>query len=490
MWLIEKIKRGQRRDKDGNGTHVSIFRLFFLAVASTTISCLIFSDLWRKKMDECNQSSTLWSPKTNDEDASSEQNSIILPKSEISTQLLPMRRLPTLEELTSIPANFSCPEGYFIFENIVLPQSVTHANYKIPKVIHMTAKSRCVSDALNKHLSKWKLSDHSVYLHDDAAVHKLFDYIIDDRYGYELVQGLSLMMTCISSGATMSDVWRYAVVYHFGGIYTDIDNGPRQNYNTELISPETDSFFFVETIGTMSQYYFASSPHHPVMLHFLANAKTYLYRSNANVMINNPAVNTGPGAVKRGMIQFMRALDPNTTTNGYLEQGIYHGALGSELESELPWLSLQNSHDESNTNISSAGDGGLNMDKSGYHNEYPPVSEFSNRTVTVHGSKKSSKYFINRSALGARNKNEAWEKMNMTHYAFNRREHTGKNKITCQQHASRMMVLRATNTSFYYNKSRIADLFPRYEYEYNRSYYVDLNTNDAIIPWKTVTTRQ
>lgn len=379
--------------------------------------------------------------------------------------------LPTLEELTSIPQNYSCPKGYVVFNNTVLPESITHANRKIPKVVHVTAKSRCVTPTLKEHISRWILKDHSLYFHDDSAAHKLLEYTVHDLNGLELVQNMSKLLTCISNGATLSDLWRYTVLYHFGGIYTDIDNGPGKNYTTDLISPEADSFFFVESLGTMSQYYFASSHHHPMLLHFLKDARRAVYHSDNNVMINNPAKMTGPGAVKRGMIEFMRALDPNTTTNGYLEEGIYVGALGAELESQLPWLHFRANHSDQDD------------DERRDRNDYASISELTNRTVTVFGNKKLADGYINRKSLRARQKKQAWDKMNMTHYSGLTKRFPRNHKISCEQHVSRIDILSATNTSFYYNKSRLAEITPNYEFNHTDHYYYDANTNEKVIPW-------
>jgi len=370
------------------------------------------------------------------------------------------RRLPTLEELTSIPATYDCPEGYEEFENIVLPESITHADRKIPKVVHITAKTCCVSQTVKDHIWKWKFPDHSLYLHDDAAVFKLMDYVINDQFGNELVQGFSKSVLCVSSGATLSDLWRYTMLYHYGGIYTDMDNSPGADYDWELIQPDTDSFFVVEGLGIMSQFYMASSKHHPVVLQFLRSACKDLY-STANVMINNPAFLTGPGAVKRGFVQFLKATNSNSTSGGYEPEGIYHGGLGAELESELPWYTTKPMVDD---------------------DEYPAAHRFTNRTVTIIGVKTKSQQYILRSGLAGKRKH--FNAMNMTNYHDNSRQHVSTNRISCAQHASRMATLTATtNTSlFYYNKSLIADLVPRYEFRPTEGYYYDRNTNESVIP--------
>ena len=392
-----------------------------------------------------------------------------------STTIATRKRLPTLEELTSITGNYDCPKGYKVFQNIILPRNVTHANRKIPKVIHVTAKSRCVTSKIKKHILEWKFPDHSLYFHDDAAVFKLLDYSTNDRYGNEVVQNLTKAAMCITSGATLSDIWRYILLYHYGGIYTDIDNAPGVEYSAELIQPDTDSFFFIEAIGTLSQYYMASSKHHPLLLHVLRSVVMGLYKATNSVMINKPAKTTGPRALKNGMVAFRHAI--NATSDGYEPEGTYDGALGYELESTLSWYNNNNEFDGNSMSIT-----GEAFD----YKEYPSPSEFLNRTVTIVGKKggEQSKRYVSRSGMGNREKSQTWKAMNMTHYHGSVKRFPKTNKISCQQHASRMITLINTTTSIYYNKLGIADLAANYEFRKNENYYFDVNTNEKVIPWK------
>jgi len=390
------------------------------------------------------------------------------------------RRLPTLEELTSIDTtsgqNYSCPKGYKVFEDIVLPRNITHANdRKIPKVIHITAKSRCVTSKIKKHILKWKFPDHSLYFHDDNAVYKLLNYAINDRYGHEIVQNFTNAAMCMTSGATISDMWRYTLLYHYGGIYTDIDNAPGKEYSTDFIKDDTDAFFFVEAIGTMSQYYFASSKYHPILSHALNTAVNHGLWTLNNVMKNIPAKTTGPRAIKNAMIDFREAI--NITSDGYEKEGIYNGGLGYDLESTIPWYNTTDDNDDSNDN---------DNDNDNDNNEYPFPSELFNRTVTIVGEKGAqAKRYINRGGMSARQKVKIWKAMNMTHYHGQNKVFPRNNEISCKQHVSRMInitVNETTSSSSIYDINNIASLLANYEYR--GSYYYDKNTNEQIIPWK------
>ena len=373
------------------------------------------------------------------------------------------RGLPTLEELMVIPdEGYDCPEGTAVFDNIVLPESITHANRKIPKVVHITAATRCVSEATRDHILKWKFPNHSLYLHDDASVYRLLEYTRSDQFGNELVQNISKIFLCMTSGATLSDVWRYIMIYNYGGLYTDLDNLPGPSYNSsDMIESDTDAFFLVEEVGTMSQFYFASSPKHPFFLHTLMHAVSVLYNNaNDNVMVNNPATRTGPRAIRKGMVAFQRAI--NITNSGYVPNGTYIGGLGDELEAWLPWYSSNSS----------------NQDK-----EYPTPSEFANRSVTILGDKLAARQRIYIDRMGMKGKIQQFELMNMSHYQKDRSMYPKKNHIGCRQHVSRMETLTRTNTSFYYNKTAISDLTAKYKFNQTIMHYFDPRSNEIIIPW-------
>jgi len=128
------------------------------------------------------------------------------------------------------------------------------------------------------------------------------------------------------------------VLYYYGGIYTDLDTTfPDPNFRRSSSNPTRIRFFFVDGMGTMSQWHMASSKHHPLLLHFLGFVKRSLYKATDNVMVNNPITRTGPGAVQHGMVSFRQAIDTSHSYERHVPKGLYHGGVGTELESELPW---------------------------------------------------------------------------------------------------------------------------------------------------------
>jgi hypothetical protein len=277
-----------------------------------------------------------------------------------------------------------------------LPHTVTHPpGRKIPRIIHITSKSRCVTPHVFQHLAQWQLYGHSVYFHDDDAVDRLL-HANHTMTINEIVANLTQVLSCVTTGATKSDLWRYLILWHYGGIYTDIDNSPRK-FNATTIAPDDDAFFVVEKLGIMSQYFLASSPKHPLLIHALHYGIQSLQKT-VNVMVNNPASHTGPGAIKNGFIRFQAAVGINTT--GYIPAGIYEGAADAASSS----------------------------------------SEQERRYCTVLGKLSKSKEYIDRNGLLEAKKVEYFQAVNMSGYLGLYKKFGRAGRISCQEHIRRQQI--------------------------------------------------
>ena len=147
-------------------------------------------------------------------------------------------------------------------------------------------------------------NNYAVLYHDDTAIQRLFD-----SQEWNIFPQLKQAIRCINSGAGLADIWRYLLLWEYGGIYTDLDNapGPLFVWNNALkdgdgrastiISGEMDALFEVEIGRFPSQYFFAASPHHPVMYFALQNAIGWLLDVNDVDLQRIPFI-TGPGALK------------------------------------------------------------------------------------------------------------------------------------------------------------------------------------------------
>ena len=122
--------------------------------------------------------------------------------------------------------------------------------------------------------------------------------------------------------AAKADIWRYIMIWEYGGVYSDMDSSPAL-FTVDSITNTDDAFFPLEKLGIPAQYWFAASPRHPVMyLSAKHSLQTMAFRDD--ISNNNAAKTTGPGAFKTGFILFQQLVGIDTI--GYVDEGTYTGA--------------------------------------------------------------------------------------------------------------------------------------------------------------------
>jgi len=274
-------------------------------------------------------------------------------------------------------ATTPCPPGATPILDTIRHRNEQALHRKIPQIIHITSKSRCATPKVQAIVNQWRFANYSLYFHDDEAVDRLFRHS-QTRRTFPL---LNETLMCVTNGATKADLWRYLVLFQYGGVYTDVDNSP-VGINGDSIKPDDDSFFVIESLGIVSQFFLASSPGHP-MMEFAINNGVGNIRNTVNVMRNNPARNTGPGALKNAFIQLM-----NGTSDGYIDAGLYRG-------------------------LSSP------------------------RNVTVVGDKSNAHEYVNRQGLNSRDKAAYYKALGIEHFHDNSRFPI-PGRIGCMEHIQRM----------------------------------------------------
>ena len=162
----------------------------------------------------------------------------------------------------------------------------------------MTSKTRCMTKAFAANVDRWRIEGHSLFLHDDNAVDRFLNRWWPEFPNIHDVQ--NCMMPC----AATADLWRYVILWEYGGIYTDIDNAPGPWFWNEtggVITNATDALFEQEKDGFPSQYFFAASPRHPVMYLAVQNALLRVMEVQSIMKQYVPFV-TGPGAIKSAVV--------------------------------------------------------------------------------------------------------------------------------------------------------------------------------------------
>ena len=275
----------------------------------------------------------------------------------------------TLHEIAGYDENsLICPNGTLPITNTVPtqhPNSSTGIPSKIPRTIHITGRTRCVPPNVVKHIDRWRFEAYSLYFHDDDAMDR---YLNQD---FPIFPRLHNALGCISQSAAKADIWRYLIIWEFGGVYTDLDNAPAK-FNASTIQPNDDAWFPLEALGIGAQYFFAASKSHPLMYYSLMSSFSELMLHAIGK--NKAPYTTGPHALKMAFIQFLGG-------DGCVTAGTYKGWDGS-----------------------------------------------GTRSVTIVGNKTYSKEFVNR--RGLQGKESYWSEMNMTHFSHQAMHGT----MSCHQH--------------------------------------------------------
>lgn len=208
--------------------------------------------------------------------------------------------LHELSELSGSSLKVECDPPLLAFADRVVVGSDDVSGREIPRILHVSMKSRCVARDLFEILNQWlqKLPNYSVFFHDDDAVSRLF------QQDWPEFPDLKRVLNCVLSGAMKIDIWRLLVLYKYGGVYTDADNWPMEKLTEDLIAPDLSAFFFSDSWARPSQWFMAMKQGHPI-----ANLTMRVALDNVYALKNlgNPKVVfvTGPHAVKVGYEQFL-----------------------------------------------------------------------------------------------------------------------------------------------------------------------------------------
>lgn len=244
----------------------------------------------------------------------------------VHMRVQPRGRIPLLDLVQTDPEQ-SCPNPLVLINDTLGSASIKQR--RIPRIIHVTSKSRCMTHHFVDTLNAWRnLTNHTLLLHNDAAVDRLLF-----RSWPEFPQ-LQKALNCMISGAAKADLWRALVLWEYGGMYTDVDNVPGVLFNSSTIHDDDQGFFVVERNKVLSQYFMAVEPRHPLM-YLLVQAILHRLYDTPDVEHQYIPFVTGPGALKSAFRQFMNTQSlgrpgDTTTVNDYdvflkVRAGVYRG---------------------------------------------------------------------------------------------------------------------------------------------------------------------
>lgn len=145
---------------------------------------------------------------------------------------------------------------------------VSHLPHMIPHVIYQTHESEdkiTQSPVLTDAVNSWKaLQPAYTHVFHDAAARKAFMH-------QHMWPSLADMYDRLPLGVMRADVWRYAVLYAFGGVYADSDTVLRDPQRVDALVQSRAQLVVApeDTWEYFCQWVFAAPPKSPILLRVL-----------------------------------------------------------------------------------------------------------------------------------------------------------------------------------------------------------------------------
>jgi len=172
----------------------------------------------------------------------------------------------------------------------------------------MTAASRCMSQPFLENINAWKtaLPDYSFFLHDTDAMDSYFQRMNDDYEDHLGFPFMTLFLPCLTgAGAGLADIWRYMLLFEYGGLYVDTDDAPGDKIEETLNSlPQADEILVQYDRYYVSQNFFVVKPRHPLLRFALLQVMFNLLHLT-DVGSQAVALITGPPAMGKAYHKFM-----------------------------------------------------------------------------------------------------------------------------------------------------------------------------------------
>jgi mannosyltransferase OCH1-like enzyme len=187
---------------------------------------------------------------------------------------------------------------------------------KIPRNIFQTWETKKLSDGFNSLTESWrqKNPNYAYFLYDnddcEQFIKKHFDLRVYNSY-------------CrIIPGAFKADLWRYCILYIYGGVYVDIDTICLEsidlflNEDIEFMTPiDLNNNPYIGTHNLFNAF-IASIPRHPILLNCI---NRIIYNVENNIIPSSNLDFSGPGILGRATNTFLKL---NETTSFIGKEGI------------------------------------------------------------------------------------------------------------------------------------------------------------------------
>jgi hypothetical protein len=185
---------------------------------------------------------------------------------------------------------------FVIIPKVVKPRSKNGYNQKIPKIIWQTISTNRVPSYIKSYADSW-IDLNPEYEYRFMDDNDLLQFLKNDLPEY--VDGYNQL----KYGASKADLWRYLIIYKYGGVYADLDCkclNPLRNW----VDPTA---CFVTQLGInrdICQWLIISEPKNPVFLK--AAEQTLLNSKNNNCYTTHYGfeIRNGKLVVRNKLMQF------------------------------------------------------------------------------------------------------------------------------------------------------------------------------------------
>ena len=174
----------------------------------------------------------------------------------------------------------------------------------IPLYVRMVARTRCITDNFAVYMASWRANSG---LELDLWTYEERDAFLRSPAIHAAFPMLDSVLSCVRSETMTADIWRYIVLWYYGGAYADLD----------LYAVGTFAVGFAEASAFYgwnarerkpTQYFIASVALHPVMY---LSAQHAIVRTSQMAEIQEvaAALVTGPLALMCGISTFLWELE-------------------------------------------------------------------------------------------------------------------------------------------------------------------------------------
>jgi len=179
---------------------------------------------------------------------------------------------------------------------ITRPFQTIFSDQRIPPYIFQTMETTLIPNKMAKAMQKWsEMNPGYGYYYFDALERRNF---IRKNFPEPVYQAYDKVLP----GAYQADLWRYCVLYHYGGVYADSRTRPLVPLS-ELIHPH-DRFVVPrdEFRAHVWQGFMASTPRHPILRLAIAQTCANILQGNYT---SSPLDVSGPGLLGRQINEYM-----------------------------------------------------------------------------------------------------------------------------------------------------------------------------------------